>query len=138
MKIIITAFFLAALSGCATIAGKSSYPVTISSSPGEAKFIVTNKNGKDVHSGTTPSTVTLNSGAGYFDGETYTVKYSKEGYNDSQAIIDSSFSGWYAGNLLFGGILGLLVIDPLTGAMWKLPEEAFSSLEKKPNHTRNN
>ncbi|MGI9212708.1 MAG: hypothetical protein ACR2HF_09565, partial [Methylococcaceae bacterium] len=97
MKYVIPVVALATLSGCATIAGNSSYPVTINSSPSEAKFIVTNESGKDVHSGTTPSTVTLKSGAGYFDGEKYTVKYSKDGYNDGLSVIDSSLSGWYVG-----------------------------------------
>ena len=29
---------------------------------------------------------------------------------------------WYAGNIVFGGIIGALV-DPAAGAMWKLPKE---------------
>lgn len=130
-KITISAFALVAINGCATIAGNSSYPVTISSVPSESKFIVTNESGKEVHSGTTPSTVTLKSGAGYFDGEKYSVKYTKEGYKDNLSIIDSSLSNWYVGNLLFGGILGTLVIDPITGAMWTLPDSTSSTLEKK-------
>jgi len=133
VKYVIPVLALVTLSGCASIAGNSSYPVTINSSPSEAKFIVSNKAGQEVHSGTTPSTVTLKSSAGYFDGERYSVKYSKEGYNDGLSSIDSSLSGWYAGNLLFGGILGLLVIDPATGAMWKLPENVSTSLATKPN-----
>ncbi|MDR1896957.1 MAG: hypothetical protein LBR10_09235, partial [Prevotellaceae bacterium] len=28
--------------------------------------------------------------------------------------------GWYFGNLLLGGWPGMLIIDPLTGAMWKI------------------
>ena len=32
------------------------------------------------------------------------------------------------GNILFGGIIGLLIIDPITGAMFKLPEKADASL----------
>ena len=76
--------------------------------------------------------MTLKSGAGYFDGEKYSVKYSKEGYNDGLSVIDSSLSGWYIGNLLFGGIVGLLIVDPATGAMWKLPENTSTSLTKNP------
>lgn len=132
MKYVIPALALVTLSGCASIAGNSSYPVTLNSSPSEASFVVSNKAGQEVHSGTTPSTVTLKSSAGYFDGERYSVKYSKEGYDDGTSVIYSSLSGWYAGNILFGGILGLLVIDPATGAMWKLPENVSASLVKKP------
>ncbi len=132
LKNIISILALTALSGCATIAGNSTYPVTISSLPSESKFIVTNEGGKEVHSGTTPSTVTLKSGAGYFDGEKYSIKYSKDGYSDGLSVIDSSLSGWYIGNLLFGGLLGMLVIDPTTGAMWKLPENTSTTLAKNP------
>lgn len=130
IKITISAFALVAINGCATIAGNSSQPVTVSSVPSESKFIVTNESGKEVHSGTTPSTVTLKSSAGYFDGERYSVKYTKEGYKDNLSIVDSSLSGWYLGNLIFGGPLGILIIDPATGSMWSLPDSTSSSLEK--------
>ena len=131
VKYVIHILALVTLSGCASIAGNSSYPVTLNSSPSEAKFVISNKDGQEVHSGITPSTVTLKSSAGYFDGEMYSVKYAKEGYSDSYSSIDSSLSGWYFGNILFGGILGFLIIDPASGAMWKLPENDFTSLAKK-------
>ncbi|MDB4525936.1 hypothetical protein N9065_03445 [Akkermansiaceae bacterium] len=37
--------------------------------------------------------------------------------------LDASMDPWYAGNIIFGGILGVLVVDPATGAMWQLPKE---------------
>jgi hypothetical protein len=137
MKQVIHLIALISLTGCATIAGNSSYPVTINSSPSSAKFIVTNQSGREVHSGETPATVTLKSGAGYFDGEQYTVKFSKNGYNGGTSVIDSSMSGWYFGNFLFGGFLGLLIIDPITGAMWKLPDNVYGSLSKNSSTTEN-
>jgi len=72
--------------------------------------------------GTTPATVTLNSSSGYFKGATYHIMFSREGNKDTYSIIDSTINGWYWGNILFGGIIGFLIIDPVTGAMWKLPE----------------
>ena len=36
--------------------------------------------------------------------------------------MDSSLSGWYWGNIVFGGLIGMLIVDPATGAMYKLPE----------------
>ncbi len=57
---------------------------------------------------------------------------SNESGNDGLSVIDSSLSGWYIGNLLFGGIVGLLIVDPATGAMWKLPENTSTSLTKNP------
>ncbi|MEP6879751.1 MAG: hypothetical protein ABI865_12980, partial [Nitrosospira sp.] len=45
----------------------------------------------------------------------------KEGFAEQTVIVDTKVNGWYiGGNLLFGGILGWLIIDPATGAMWKL------------------
>ncbi|MBK9107742.1 MAG: hypothetical protein IPM92_05015 [Saprospiraceae bacterium] len=34
--------------------------------------------------------------------------------------VDCKIIGWYWGNILFGGLLGILIIDPITGAMYKL------------------
>jgi hypothetical protein len=34
-------------------------------------------------------------------------------------------NGWYAGNILIGGIVGLLIVDPATGAMYKLGTDAI-------------
>jgi hypothetical protein len=30
-------------------------------------------------------------------------------------------SGWYCGKLLFGGLIGMLAVDPATGAIWNSP-----------------
>ena len=116
--------------GCASIVGDSRYPVAVSSAPPGASFDVTDKNGTVVHSGNTPSTVTLKSGKGYFTGQTYTLHFKKEGYPDKTVELDSSLSGWYWGNILIGGLIGMLIVDPLTGAMYKLPEVASADLGK--------
>ncbi|WP_442969192.1 hypothetical protein [Pseudomonas sp. Q1-7] len=118
----------ALLSGCASIVGDSSYPIAVSSTPGGASFEVKDSTGKVVHSGITPSTVTLKSGEGYFDGAEYTIAFKKDGYADQEVKLDSSLSGWYWGNILFGGLIGMLIVDPLTGAMYKLPEEANAQM----------
>ena len=34
--------------------------------------------------------------------------------------LECSVNGWYFGNLLIGGLIGMLIIDPATGAMYKL------------------
>lgn len=116
------------LSGCASILGESKYPVTVTSAPPGAAFEVTDKNGQVVHSGSTPSTVTLKSGKGYFSGQTYTLRFKKPGYADRTVTLDSSLSGWYWGNILFGGLIGMLIVDPATGAMFKLPEYASADM----------
>ena len=35
---------------------------------------------------------------------------------------DAYLNGWYIGNVVFGGLIGLLIVDPETGAMWRLDE----------------
>jgi hypothetical protein len=37
--------------------------------------------------------------------------------------VDSRINGWYVGNIVFGGLIGWLIVDPLTGAMWALDAE---------------
>lgn len=32
----------------------------------------------------------------------------------------SRLNGWYFGNILIGRVIGMLIIDPATDAMWKL------------------
>ena len=134
MKSLRTLFTVSALtatlliSGCASIVGDSKYPVNVSSTPSGANFTIKNKDGVVVHNGSTPNTVTLPSGRGYFKGEAYTITFKKEGYADTSASLETSMSGWYWGNLLFGGLIGMLVVDPLTGAMYKLPADAAGNL----------
>ena len=107
-------------SSCATIFGKSSYPVSISSTPNGATLSITDKKSKEVYKGQTPATVTLKSGAGFFSKAEYQVKISSTGHAEQIIPINFKLNGWYFGNLLIGGVLGMLIIDPATGAMWKL------------------
>ena len=78
------------------------------------------KKDKDVFKGQTPATAILKSGAGYFSKAEYQVKLSSPGFEEQIIPINFKLNGWYFGNILIGGILGLLIIDPATGAMWKL------------------
>ncbi|MDA1343699.1 MAG: hypothetical protein O2966_07555 [Proteobacteria bacterium] len=68
------------------------------------------------------------SGAGYFDGDKYTLSFKKEGFQEKIATLDTEVNGWYFGNILFGGIIGMLIVDPSTGAMFKLPESFGADL----------
>ncbi len=107
--------------GCASYISRSNWPVAIKSIPEAAVFTVTNKKGEKIRTGMTPATVYLDSGAGYFQGESYTLHFTKDGFQEKTATLKASINNWYWGNLIFGPI-GFLVIDPLTGAMFKLPE----------------
>lgn len=118
------------LTGCASIVGDTQHPVTVMSSPDGAKFEVRNENGVVVHRGSTPASVSLKGGDGYFDGETYTIKFTKPGHEEQVVTVESSVYGWYWGNILFGGLIGMLIVDPLTGAMYTLPETVSGSLNE--------
>lgn len=108
------------LSGCASIVTKTSYPVRISSTPSNAKISVTDKNGIEVFSGHTPAIVSLSASSGFFSKATYMVEFTKANGQTESAQIVSTLDGWYFGNILIGGIIGMLIIDPATGAMWKI------------------
>lgn len=122
-----SAMLLAA--GCATIVGKSVYPVLIKSQPDQADITIVDENGTAVFKGKTPTTVSLPTKRGYFQGKNYTVTFAKPGYATQTAAIKRGVSGWYiGGNFLFGGLIGWLIVDPLTGAMWTLPSETTARL----------
>ena len=108
---------------CASIFGHSNYNVSINSLPSEAQLKITNSKGVEVFSGYTPATVRLKSSEGFFRKATYTLTFSKPGYDSYQTQINSSIQPWYFGNILVGGFLGMIIIDPLTGAMWQIDQE---------------
>jgi hypothetical protein len=106
--------------GCASIVSDTTSAVNIQSLPPNASYEVHNHKGLMVQQGITPHTVTLKKKRGYFRPARYTVLVKKEGYADASFPIRTRISWWYAGNLVFGGLTGLLIVDPATGAMWHL------------------
>lgn len=121
-----------AIAGCASIISDSSYPVTINSSPDGASFRVVNtKTGMAVMKGETPATISLGASSGYFSRASYTIEFDKSGYDSQNFMLESSVDGWYFANILFGGLIGLLIVDPATGAMWKLEDSMLISLSKQ-------
>ena len=98
--------------------------MSFKSTPEGATFSITNRAGEKIHAGVTPATVTLNRGAGYFKAETYTVRFEKEGFSSKEFVVSGQVNGWYFGNIIFGGIvLGMLIVDPLSGAMFTLDSD---------------
>lgn len=122
---------LLALSGCATMMNDSSKTVQITSNVPQANFSIKNKVGNVVQNGVTPSSVNLKVSAGPYSGEKFLIDFTKDGYLPSTAVLDSEISGWWFGNLLvFGGILGFAVIDPISGKMWTLPDSVNGQLNQ--------
>ncbi len=128
LLVIIVIFFV---SGCASIVSKSNYPVSVISDPEGATITIKDKFGKQIYKGITPTTVTLKSSTGFFSGASYTVEFKKQGYELQTVAIKKQIDGWYIGNILFGGLIGILIVDPATGAMWKLPSEISATLAEK-------
>src|SRR4051794_26213226 len=121
-KVVFAITAVVLLSGCASIVSKSSSPVYIRTNPAGATVSITNKNGKEVFSGKCPTSVTLSTGAGFFSKAAYQVKLSSPGFSDKIVPVNYKLNGWYFGNILFGGAIGMLIIDPATGAMWKIQD----------------
>lgn len=134
-KLIVAALSVAVFSGCASIVSKSEYAVAINSNPDAAQFSVTNSAGQKIHSGVTPASINLKSSSGYFKGETYTIELKKEGFSPKTYTLSSSVNGWYFGNILFGGLIGMLIVDPATGAMYKLPERVDVPFDQQVSST---
>lgn len=119
-------------SNCASILTSTSYPVVINSEPNGAKVTIVNKKGEEVYSGKTPVSAKLKASNKYMSGERYTVTISKPGYGDEVSYIESKMEELYWGNILFGGLVGMLVIDPLTGAMFKIDTKSINvTLDKE-------
>jgi len=120
--------------GCATIIGDKTQLMPINSAPDSATILITDEKGTQVFRGQTPTSVTLQKSDGsYWGGKDYTVRISKEGYDAQTIAVTSSPNGWYiAGNLLFGGLIGWFIVDPLNGGMYNLsPEQITASLGEK-------
>ena len=126
MKFALPTFALAATllgSSCATIVSHSTWPVSVSSTPTGATVSIVNRVGKEVYTGTTPAAVMLKSGSSFFQREKYVLKFTMPGYDTKTANLEADVNGWYFGNLVFGGALGMLIIDPATGAMYSITQK---------------
>lgn len=118
---ILTSMFF---SDCATIVSKSTYPVSIYTNPRGGQVTITDKKGKEIYKGTSPSVVKLKSGAGFFSKAEYQVRLSSQGYVDKIIPVTFKLNGWYFGNIVFGGLIGLIIVDPASGAMWRIDKYA--------------
>jgi hypothetical protein len=68
----------------------------------------------------------LKSGSAFFSKESYSVVFKKDGYEPKKVNVECKLNGWYFGNILIGGLIGMLIVDPATGAMYKLEGEGIT------------
>lgn len=113
-------------SSCASIVSHSRWPVAVSSTPIGATVSIVNRRGSEVYSGVTPAAVSLKSGSSFFSREKYTLKFTMPGYETKTTMLEADINGWYFGNLVFGGFIGLLIVDPATGAMYRISQQSVS------------
>ena len=117
------------LNGCASIIkGGGPQAIQLKSTPQGASCDVYDlRTNEQLEKGrVTPVTLMLSPGKAYFQYAKYKVRCSHEDRHQ-EALIEGSVNGWYiGGNIIFGGLIGYLIVDPITGAMWTLgPETVF-------------
>jgi hypothetical protein len=99
--------------GCGSIVHGSSQNINLNTNPQGATVNISNG-----MTFTTPSQVKLERNKDYI------LTFSKDGYATQNVPLNSVLSGWLAGNIIFGGIIGG-GIDLATGAAYTLTPEQF-------------
>jgi uncharacterized protein YceK len=108
------------LAGCATIFKGTDQEIKINSTPSQAKLVIKTSGGVVTWEGATPATVKL------ARKNEYIVTVSLQGYKDRDVnITHASIEGWFWGNLLCGGVIGIIV-DATNGAMHRLGPDDIS------------
>ena len=120
LKLVVIITSSAFLTSCASIVSRTKWPLAVDSKPEGVHVSITNRSGKEVFAGKTPVATTLKSGSGFFGKESYIVALTYKGTETRKINVECKLNGWYFGNLLIGGLIGMLVVDPATGAMYRL------------------
>ena len=115
------AISMLSLSGCASIMQGTKQNVAINSSPSSATVYL---NGSKI--GATPMSAELSRK------KPNVIKIELDGYVSQEMAFSRSVSGWVWGNIVFGGIIGLIV-DASTGGMYKLTPDQINAEMKKGN-----
>lgn len=107
------------MSSCATIVSGSKQNVKFLSNPSTATIFI-----DEVEVGKTPFEIKLARKS------EHSVMLKLEGYQTYQTKLTKKFNAWFLGNILIGGLIGI-IIDPITGAMYNLtPNEINAQLNK--------
>jgi hypothetical protein len=115
------------VTGCASIVHGPNQAIDFSSQPHGATITI---DGKEF--GRTPKAIVLRRIGrmkGDFTGKTeYAVKIEMEGFYPYEVKIKREMDGWFLGNIIFGGIIGIIV-DASNGSMYKLtPDQVISQM----------
>ena len=107
------------MSSCATIVSGSKQNIKFSSNPSSASIFI-----DEVEVGKTPFEMKLARKS------EHSVMIKLEGYQTYKTNLTKKFNAWYIGNIVFGGLIGIIV-DPITGAIYNLsPDEINAEMNK--------
>ncbi len=120
---------VALLPACATVVEGTSDTVTLSTTPTGATCTV-DRNGERVAAvAATPASVRISKSRHDLD-----VTCAKKGYRPATAAASSSFTGATFGNVLVGGVVGV-VVDAASGANNRYRSEVRLDLAENPSPT---
>ena len=103
---------LLVMGGCATIMTGTTQPITVNSEPAGATVTVA---GNRL---ITPGTIELSRK------RDATVVVEKEGYKSQQIVLKRKLEGWAFGNILIGGLVGVIV-DSISGGLMKFKQDTL-------------
>jgi hypothetical protein len=118
IRSVLTVAVVVSPAGCASIMSGRHAEVAINTSPPNAHVVVRDKRGQEVASVNTPGKVALRRKERFIFPARYTATISAPGYRTAQVPIRPTVNPWILGNVVLGGIPGL-VVDNVTGAAWK-------------------
>lgn len=111
------------LGSCASIFNTPTTDVKFTSFPIADIEVADALTGAVLHKGKTPITLNLQNSAGYFQSASYKITFKTADGLERVFNLRSKIHGAYWLNILFGGPIGMFVIDPNTGSMYTLPQE---------------
>ena len=121
-----------ALSGCASIVKGTSQDVAINTNPPGARCELMRGATSLGVVDPTPGVLNLDKSS-----ESIQIKCDLEGYKTAQYILESEAEAMTAGNVIFGGVIGLAV-DASTGAMNKYDSNVTVVLQKEDDAAATN
>ena len=121
------------VTGCATLTKGTSQAVTVNTDPTGATCTMTRDAKPVAIVNSTPGSVPVEKAQG-----TIAVLCRKQGYLDAAGALASEFQAMTFGNILFGGLVGV-VVDAASGAMHQYPDmvtitlipEEFASVQER-------
>ena len=113
------------LVGCATVVSGTTQTIGVNTDPEGADCQFRRKGVLVGRVNPTPGTMQVGK-----DQEGVSVLCTKEGFDDTAGVIGSEFQAMTLGNILLGGVIGV-VVDAASGAMMKYPESVTFTLIPK-------